>query len=146
MTAAAALTAVSCGRGGIEPIKETGATLEGKVTYGNEQVPMAMVIVAQTGGGSATAFADDEGNYKVENVPVGDVNVAVNTDATKGMMTGRAMAGTDPKSKSGGKKGGTPKLVEVPKKYHSPDTSGITTKTQKGSNQYDVKIPKLPPD
>jgi hypothetical protein len=141
VTAAAALSAVSCGSGGgIEPIKETGATLTGKVTYGNEPVPMALVIVAQTGGGSATAFADDDGNFKVENVPVGDVLIAVNTDATKGQMTGRAMAGTDPKAK--GKKTVTPKLVEVPKKYHNPDTSGLTTKTQQGANQYDITIPR----
>jgi hypothetical protein len=140
VTAAAALAAVSCGSGGIEPIKETGATLEGRVTSGGDPVPMAMVIVAQTGGGSANAFADDDGYYKVENVPVGDVLVAVNTDATKGQMKGRAMAGTDPKAK--GKKTVTPKLVEVPKKYHNPDTSGLTTKTQKGANQYDITIPK----
>lgn len=143
VTAVAAFTAVSCGGGGgIEPIKETHATLEGKVTYGNEPVPMAMVIVAQAGpgGGAATAFADDEGNYKVENIPVGDVLIAVNTDATKGQMSGRAMAGTDPKAK--GKKVVTPKFVEVPKKYHNPDKSGLTTSTQKGPNQYDIKIPK----
>ena len=141
LTAAAAVTAVSCVRGGgVEPIPETGATLEGRVTYGDQPVPMAFVIVAQTGGGSSTATADDDGNYKVENVPVGDVLIAVNTDATKGMMGGRAMAGTDPKAK--GKKTVTPKLVEVPKKYHSPDTSGLTTKTQTGANQYDIKLPK----
>jgi hypothetical protein len=140
VTAAAAVTAISCGSG-IERIPETGATLEGKVTYGGQPVPMAFVIVAQAGGGSSTATADDEGNYKAENVPVGDVLIAVNTDATKGMMTGRAMAGTDPKAK-GGKKGVTPKFVEVPKKYHNPDTSGLSTKTEKGANRYDINIPK----
>ena len=140
VTAAVAVTAVSCGSGGIEPIKETGATLEGKVTYGGDPVPMAMVIVAQTGGGAATAFANDDGYYKVENVPVGDVLLAVNTDATRGQMAGRAMAGTDPKAK--GKKTVTPKLIEVPKKYHNPDKSGLTTKIQKGANQHDIVIPK----
>ena len=60
---------------------------------------MAFVIVAQPSGGSSTATANDDGYYKVENAPVGDVRIAVNTDATKGMMTGRAMAGTDPKAK-----------------------------------------------
>ena len=140
LTAAAALTAISCVSSGIVPIPETGATLEGRVTYGDQPVPMALVIVAQTGGGSATAFANDDGYFKVENVPVGDVLIGVNTDATKGQMTGRAMAGTDPNVK--GKKVVTPKLVEVPKKYHNPDTSGLTTKTQKGTNQYDIKVPK----
>ena len=141
LTAAAALAAVSCGGGrGIEPIPETGTTLEGRVTSGDQPVPMAFVIVAQPSGGSSTATANDDGYYKVENAPVGDMLIAVNTDATKGMMTGRAMAGTDPKAK--GKKTVAPRLVEVPKKYHSPDTSELTTTTQKGANQYDIKIPK----
>jgi hypothetical protein len=137
----AALAAASCGPR-VERIPETGATLEGTVEYGGTKVPMALVIVAapENGGVSMSAFADGDGNYRVENVPVGDVRIAVNTDATKGAMKGQAMAQTDPKG--GGKKGPPPRFVEVPKKYHAPEGSGLATTTRSGVTKYDIKIPK----
>lgn len=113
---------------------ETGATLEGTVTYGKETVGAALVI-AQNGSGAATAFVDDNGHFKLENVPLGEVNLAVNTDAGKGAAMGRAMAAQ-------GKGKAPPKIVEVPKKYADPNTSGIKTTINKGPNTYDIAIPK----
>lgn len=137
----AAMTAASCGPR-VESIPETGAALEGTVEYGGARVPGALVIVAapEDGGVSMSAFADAEGNYRVENVPLGEVRLAVNTDATKGMLKGQAMAQADPKA---GKRGGPPpKLVEVPKKYHAPEGAGLTTTTQPGVTRHDIKLPK----
>ena len=137
----AAVAVASCGPR-TEALPETGATLEGTVEYDGAKVPMALVIVAapQAGGVSMTAFADAEGNYRVENVPLGEVRIGVNTDATKGQMKGQAMAQTDPKA--GGKKLTLPKIVEVPKKYHTPETSGLTAQTQAGVTKHDIKITK----
>jgi hypothetical protein len=121
---------------------ETGASLEGNITYGGQPVPLAAVIVLPAGGGSGTTgFADDQGHFKVTNVPVGEVKIGVNSDAAKGPMMGRAMAGTDPNAK-GGKRAVPPKVVDVPKKYQDPQTSGFRTTINKGSNTYDVTIPK----
>ena len=66
---------------------------------------------------------------------------AVNSEAGKGQMMGRSMAGTDPNAK-GGKKAALPKMVELPKKYQDPESSGITTTTAKGVNKFDIMIPK----
>jgi hypothetical protein len=140
LPAGLALLAASCGSG-IEPLPMTDTSLEGTVTYGGQKVPLALVIVVQEKGGSAQAFADDEGNYKVDNVPVGKVKIAVNTDATKGELMKRQFAGSDPNAK-GGKRAAPPKILEVPKKYHTPDVSPLTTDTQKGANKYDIVIPK----
>ena len=142
----AAVAAASCSpQGRVEPLEQTGASLEGNITFGGQPVPLAMVIVVPASGpvgqGGATAFADDDGHFKVENVSVGEVKVAVNTDAAKGQMMGRAMAGTDPTAK-GGKKATLPKVVDVPKKYHDPETSGFTTTINKGANTFDIVIPK----
>jgi hypothetical protein len=144
--AVAAVTLASCSpQGRVEPLEETGVTLEGDITYGGQPVPLAMVIVVPATGpqgqGGATGFADDNGHFKVTNVAIGDVKVAVNTEAAKGQMRGRAMAGSDPNAK-GGKRATPPPFVDVPKKYQNPDTSGFTTTTKKGSNKYDVTIPK----
>jgi len=139
----AAVAMASCSPNGrVEPLPETGASLEGNITYGGEPVPLAAVIITPpVRGDGASGFADDQGHYKVTNVPVGEVKIAVNSDAAKGQMRGRAMAGTDPNAK-GGKRALPPKIIDVPKKYQDPQTSGITTTINKGTNTFDIVIPK----
>jgi hypothetical protein len=114
---------------------ETGATLEGTVTYGSDKVGAALVI-AQNENGSATAFVDDEGRYKLENVPLGEVSLAVNTEAGKGQATGRLMA------QSQGKANGAPRIVDVPSRFADPAKSGIKTTINKGPNTFDIVIPR----
>jgi hypothetical protein len=141
--AALAVAAASCSpQGRVEPLEETGAYLEGNITYGGQPVPLAAVIIVPAGGGAGTTgFADDDGHFKVPNVPPGEVKIGVDTNAAKGPMMGRAMAGSDPKAK-GGKRAIPPKIVDVPKKYQSPETSGFQTTINKGSNTFDITIPK----
>src|SRR5438132_808514 len=67
-------------------LPESGATLEGTVSYGKEKVAVAMVIAQGADGSSATAFVGDDGHYKLENVPLGEVSIGVNTDAGKGQL------------------------------------------------------------
>jgi hypothetical protein len=114
---------------------ETGAILEGTVSYGDQKVMVGLVIV-QNDKGSAQGFIDEEGKYKLENVPIGEVNVAVNTDAGKGQLVSRAM------SQSKGKARGLPKVVELPAKFQNPGQSGIKTTVNKGANQFNIVIPK----
>jgi hypothetical protein len=141
--AAAAFAFSSCSLRGPEvPLPETGASLEGKITYGGEPVPLAAVIIVPVSRGEGTTgFADDDGHFKVANVPTGEVKIAVDSGPARGQMMGRAMAGTDPNAK-GGKKAVPPKIVDVPKKYQNPDTSGFTTTIQKGQNTFNIEIPK----
>ena len=114
---------------------ETGATLEGTVTYGSDHVGAALVI-AQNESGSATAFVEDDGRYRLQNVPLGEVNLAVNTDAGKGQAMGKLMA------QSQGKAKGAPTIIDVPAKFANPTTSGIKTTVNKGENTYDIVIPR----
>jgi hypothetical protein len=132
---ACALVFAGCRLSGDVQYPETGATLEGTVTYGKEKVGAALVV-AQNDSGAATAFVDENGHYKLENVPLGDVNIGVNTEAGKGEAVGRAMAAAQGKAK------GAPKIVDVPKKFADPATSGINTKISKGANTFDIVIPR----
>jgi hypothetical protein len=117
-------------------LPETGATLEGKVTYGGEPVLVAMIII-QGDNGAATTFIGEDGSYRAENVPLGTVHIAVNTAAGKGDMTGKMMA------KAQGKAAGPlPKMIDVPGKYADPTKSGITTTVNKGENKFDIVIPR----
>jgi len=116
---------------------ETGASLEGTVTYAGKSVPAAMIIVAGQSGG-ATGNIGEGGRYHVDNAPVGEVKLAVNTDAAKGQMQGQKMA----QAYQGGKGGAKPAaaFLDVPKKYQDPNSSGITTTIKAGANTFDIVL------
>jgi hypothetical protein len=118
----------------VEPLELSDATLEGAVTYKGEPVPYALVIVAGERT-SATGKAGSDGTYTVPSAPLGLVTIAVNTDAGRGMMMSAARAG-----QHGDSSKPAAKFIDVPKKYHNPSTSGITTTVLEGTNKFDIKI------
>jgi hypothetical protein len=122
------LPALGCNFGGGRSATE--GTLEGTVKYGNEPVLVALVIAAGPNG-SAEGFIGEDGRYKIEKVPVGEVTLAVNVAAGKAQLGARQMSGQK-----------VPKVVEMPAKYGDPATSGIKTTISKGVNTYDIVIPK----
>lgn len=130
--AACLVALTSCGKK-IERLNLSNATLEGTVTYQGKAVPYALIIVTN-GKESATANADAMGKFKVEHVPLGQVQIGVNTDAAKGI----AMSAIMSQRQGGG--GQAPTLIDVPKKYFEPSTSGITTSISDGANTFDIKI------
>jgi hypothetical protein len=114
---------------------ETGATLEGTVTYGKDKVGAALVI-AQNETGAATAFVEEDGRYKLNNVPLGEVSIGVNTDAGKGKAMGMARAQAQGKAK------GPPRIIDVPRRFAEPAKSGIKTTINEGANVFDIVIPR----
>lgn len=134
--ALAAAAGVSCSRQKAEQLPESGATLEGTITYGKEDVRFALIVV-QAGNNSATGKVGEDGRYKVENVPLGQVKIGVNTEAGRGDYTSQAMARSQ-----GGGGAPLPKFVSVPAPYDDAETSGITTTVNKGANTYDIAIPR----
>ncbi len=128
--AACCLAMSACNR--VERIPQSNATLEGTITYKGKPVPYALVV-ASGQGASATTNVENDGKYKMEHVPLGQVKIGVNTEAGRGMMMSQMMAS---------KKGAAPKpeFVEVPKKFHEPGTSGLTTTISDGPNTLDIKL------
>jgi hypothetical protein len=124
------ILAVGCSFSRYKPLPQTGATLEGTVTYGKDKVPVAMII-ATGDGGSAQSFVDDAGRYKLDNVPLGEVRLAVNVGAGRGQLMSKKMSGQH-----------VPKVVDVPGKYADPATTDIKTTINKGSNTFDIVIPR----
>src|SRR5437660_12687951 len=106
LVAGCAVLAVSCGERG-ERLPDTGATLEGTITYGGVKVPFA-VVTAMGQKGMATGNVQEDGRYKLVNVPLGDVDISVNTTAAKGDYVSKVMAESKGKGKS------LPKFVDVP--------------------------------
>ncbi len=126
--------------GGYITYPETGATLEGTVTYDGQPVGVAMIIVRQDGptgpNNPVVGFLGDEGRYKLENVPLGEVQVGVNTAAAKGPAMGKMMSQTQGKGKR------PMKIIDIPGKYGDPVRSGLSTVIQKGPNVFDIVIQK----
>jgi hypothetical protein len=144
-TAGIAVAVASCGGPHIPvALPETGATLEGTVKYGSEEIQFAMIMV-QSPAGTAFGSIGDDGRYRLVNVPLGEVQVAVNTAAARGdfqsaVMAAGAMTG-GPEGKSGRKRVNV-KFIDVPPKYYDPATSGLGTTVSKGVITYDIVIPK----
>ena len=136
-----AVAGFGCSKNGPEePLPKTGATLEGTVRLGDKLVPNSMVIVLglSSKGNSATGTTDDQGHYRIENVPLGDIVIGVNTEAAKGMMMGKAMGGVD--QNKAGSKAAPAKTIDVPSKYFDPTKSGIQTTVKAGENHYDINL------
>jgi len=121
-------------------LPETGATLEGKVTYGGETVPLALIVVVGSRGQSTGHIED--GRYKVENAPLGEVRIGVNTEAAKGQLISQQMAQSYKGPGKGSSRSPAPRLVEVPAKYWEAEKSGITTTIKRGKNTYDIALNK----
>lgn len=143
LAAVAALGLTGCGGNMPVRLPETGATLEGEIRYGGEELQFAMVMV-RSAGGSATGSVGEDGRYKVENVPLGEVQVGVVPKAAysnymTAVMRGGAYQGPD--AKPGRKKVGL-KFTDVPDKFYDPETSGLRTTVEKGTNTFDITIPK----
>jgi hypothetical protein len=134
MAACFTMLAAACGERG-ERLPETGATLEGTINYGGENVPFAMVTVMGQNG-MATGYVQEDGHFRVANVPLGEVNIGVNTRAAKGQYVSKVMAESKGKGRS------PAKFVDLPAKYHDQETSGLKTTVNKGVNTFDIVIPK----
>jgi len=122
-------------------LPETGATLEGAATYGGEAIPIAMVIVV---GQKASATGQIEnGHYKIENAPLGEVKIGVNTEAVKGQLISQQMSqGYKGPGSKGGRRSPPAKLVEVPSKYWEAESSGVQTTIKRGKNSHDIVLAK----
>ncbi len=141
LVAGVAVLTASCGPSA-QRLPETGATLEGTITYGGEKVRYAQVSVA---GPNMMMFGTvgEDGRYKVENVPLGEVKVGVDTEAAKGEYISNTMASSynkGPEAKSGSQ--ASSKFIDIPKKSANLEASGMTTTINKGPNTYDIVILK----
>jgi hypothetical protein len=112
----------------------TGNSLTGTVKYGSEQLQFALILVMQENAGS-TGMIRDDGTYFVDNVPLGEVSIAVIPDAARGVFMQKSMAAgayAGPEAKGGSRKVPV-KFIGVPDKFTQVETSGIKTTVQKAS-------------
>ena len=123
-------------------LAESGATLTGAITFQGNPIEFAQVTVLSADGKSSmTGKVLDNGKYKVENAPLGEVKIAVNTMAARGDFESKTRsqnaAAMDPNAS---KKISAPKFTDVPTKYYDAANSGIKTTVKEGENTFDIKL------
>jgi hypothetical protein len=137
-----AVGVTSCGGNAPVALPETGASMEGTVQYEGKTLGFGIVVV-EGAGSSVQGNISRDGTYSVQNAPVGPVKLAVVTNP--GMARGAQMAAganQGPGAKGKGKLGKVAEYVDVPVKYHTTNTSNLSYTVEKGTNKYDIVIPK----
>jgi hypothetical protein len=146
LVAALALGVAACGGENVpKAIPDSGATLEGTVKVGGEQLQFAMVMV-KSANGVASGKIGEDGKYKVSNVPLGEVQIGVNTTAAQGeyqsaVMQAGAMTGAPDGGGKTGRKKVDVKMIHVKEQYYEPTSSGLKTTVKAGANTYDIELP-----
>jgi hypothetical protein len=150
--AACALALSGCSKGSGK------ATVSGSIKYKGEPLPSGRVAFYGANNALATGIIED-GNYTVNDVPVGEARIAVfvtdpqekaKPSAGPGVPAGAAdamgkgppgAAEHAPPMSGGAKSGGSSKsAVPIPAKYNSPDTSGLTYTVTKGKQNHPIDL------
>ena len=120
------------------------ASVSGTVFFQGEPLPGGRItFVAVKGAYASSATIREDGSYNIS-APTGDVQIGVDNL----MLLGRRGAPAQPpqseemkKHSAGAADPITGRYVVIPKKYASPDTSGLTYTVQPGDQTHDVTLP-----
>jgi hypothetical protein len=137
-----------CGSG-----KKARAVVKGKVTYGKDHLTTGTVQFYGEDNAFASATIDKNGNYEMNDAPVGPVKVVVSVP--KFMPGGlRSLASGGAKVKDKGSVdpenpdrripivGEVPsRVVNIPDRYGNVETSGLTYTVEKGEQTHDIPLP-----
>ncbi len=131
----------------------SNGTITGKITYQGKPLPVGTVtFVPEQGGGGFTSDIRD-GEYKLMKVPPGPMKIAVITPSESGGPPKKFMEKMRPppevlKSLAPSQSpeefapsSPASKPVPVPKKFHDPNTSGLTYTVKSGSQVHDIDLP-----
>lgn len=110
-----------CGSGG----PPTGS-VSGKVTFNGQPLTAGIVtFVNEEAGTGASGQLDPSGSYRIESIRTGEYNVAVHQ--------------APPPPDETGQRAELPKL-NIPEKYLTPETSGLTATVNEGGNVRDFSL------
>jgi hypothetical protein len=112
-------------------------TVQGTVTVDGKPANKGSVIFSGAGNRSAAGTIEPDGSYVAENVPVGEVKVAIlqmlGGPARPGPLQGLPGLDDVPAAPPA-------KPVPIPKKYQNVETSGLTCSVTSGTNEFDIKL------
>lgn len=143
------LVAFSIGCGSRSKAK---ATVKGKVAFGKQHLTAGTVQFYGPDNTFASATIDKNGNYQLNDAPVGPVKIVVSVPSLPpgglrtmmpGAKTVKDKGSVDPEDP--GRKisimGDMPdKVVNIPPKYGNVETSGLTFTVEKGEQTHDITL------
>jgi hypothetical protein len=138
---------------GCGPDFKARGVVRGKVTAGQKSLTTGTVMFYGKNGITASAAIDPDGNYEMNDAPVGECKVTVTVTALPNdpMVRARLKSGSmqfpegpkDPTKSSPD----LPSAPRVPKevvpidiKYSNPETSGLSFTVQKGDQTYNIGL------
>ena len=144
--------AVLCLAGGCGPDYKARGMVKGKVTYNKKSLTTGTVMFyAASNNITSSAAIDTEGNYVMDDAPLGEVKITVTVTALppgKGMKYGPGKAAAEGESKDPtgvlesipimGKMPAT--VLRIDEKYSKPDTSGLSFTVEKGEQTHNLEL------
>lgn len=126
-----------CG-GSSSQVPKTGASVSGKVTFNKIPLNVGQITMhgKDSGGKDFVHGADiqEDGSYKIENAPLGDVKISIFVPTPSGSKT-------NPIPPIPGEKVTPVSKVNLPSHYNNPATSKISFKVQRGEQNFDINLP-----
>lgn len=113
------------------------STVSGKVTYQGKAMPAGFVTFVPANGAPLHAEIQSDGSYRLNNVPLGTVKIAVKPQEGQEMPTAMPR---DPKNYGKFKAAATERKSSIPDKYTDPEQSGLTYTVTQGSQQHDIDL------
>lgn len=112
-----------CGQKSVRPM----CSVEGTVTYQGRPVADGFVVFTNLEAGvTQSGRLDAEGRYRIPEIPVGEYKVHLGDPPPPGPEEAEAL--------------GRPRRLDLPPKFKSPETSGLTAKLSPGRNVCDFTL------
>jgi hypothetical protein len=120
-------------------------TVTGFVKYKDKIVKGGTVTFVAKGGASGSSPIAEDGSYTVSNIPVGDVQITVETASMKpsGMDVGhkyKPPPGAPPEAAAGMGGKSKDRYVQIPDSYNNPSTSGLTYTVKSGNQEFPIDL------
>jgi hypothetical protein len=114
-------------------------TVSGKVTYQGKPLKTGFVTFTPDKGPAVNSAIDSEGNYKVENVPVGTARISVREEANASSETlSKVQNPRDPQEMMKAMR--QTAVSTIPRKYNTPEESELTYTVQQGPQEHDIDL------
>lgn len=116
-------------------------SVSGTVVYNRKPLPSGTVLFHGEDGRVAHSLIDENGNYTIDNPPLGLVRITVRSHAA--MPAGMPSSGRPPESPSPPAQDGkasSDTYVPIPKRYLAPDQSGLTYTVQVGPQTHHIEL------
>jgi hypothetical protein len=116
-------------------------SISGKVLYKDKPLTGGFITFIVANGPSLSAKIQSNGEYRIDNVPVGEVKITIQPETATGADFIEKGGPRLPKTPDEMKQMMMPKAqVKFPKKYSDPQQTDLTYTVKEGSQEHDIVL------